>query len=306
MNHASGAFDRFARAGSRPAPLCSVIVPASNEAAYIGDSLGALLASDLGDHARIPVEIVVVANGCGDDTAAVASGFAAAAAARGWRLAVLEVAEAGKLNALNIGDAAATGDIRIYLDADVHVSPRLVAELVAALDRPEPAYASGRPTAAAATSWVTRAYTRVWRRVPFMSEGVPGCCVFAVNAAGRGRWGAFPAIVADDTFVRLQFAPYERIGVAAPYAFPMPEGFARLLRLRRRQDYGAREVARLYPELARNDDKPPFGLGRALAIVASDPAGFAVYCVVALAARVRARRYAGVWLRARAPSKGAA
>jgi glycosyltransferase involved in cell wall biosynthesis len=303
MNQRPAAFDRLARAGARPVPLCSVIIPASNEAAYIGESLQALLASDLGD--RGPVEVVVVANGCSDDTAAVAGRFAAAAAARGWPLTVLVVAEGGKLNALNVGDAAATGGVRIYLDADVHVAPTLVAELVAALDRPEPAYASGRPTTMPAASRVTRAYTRVWRRVPFMSEGVPGCCVFAVNAAGRARWGAFPAIVADDTFVRLQFAPHERIGVAAPYAFPMPEGFDRLVRLRRRQDFGAREVARRYPELAPNDDKPPFGLGRAFGIAATDPLGFAVYCGVALAARFRARRYAGVWLRARAPSKAA-
>jgi glycosyltransferase involved in cell wall biosynthesis len=298
MNQRPGAFDR---AGARPVPLCSVIVPASDEAAYIGDSLQALLASDLGGLG--PLEVIVVANGCSDDTASVAGRFAPAAAARGWLLTVLDVEQGGKLNALNVGDAAAAGGIRIYLDADVHVGPTLVAELVAALDRPEPAYASGRPTTAAAAGWITRAYTRVWRRVPFMTEGVPGCCVFAVNAVGRARWRAFPAIVADDTFVRLQFAPHERIGVAAPYAFPMPEGFGRLVRLRRRQDFGAREVVRLYPELARNDDKPPFGPALALAIAATDPLGFAVYCAVALAARFRARRYAGVWLRARAASK---
>ena len=274
---------------------CSIIIPASNEAAYIGASLTALLASD---DVAPPVEVLVVANGCRDDTAGAARRFEPAAAARGWRLTVLEVAEGGKLNALNVGDAAATGGIRIYLDADVHVAPDLVAALAAALDRPEPAYASGRPTAVA-DSWVTRAYTRTWRRVPFMTEGVPGCCVFAVNAAGRARWGAFPAIIADDTFVRLQFAPHERVGVDAAYSFPMPEGFARLVRLRARQDFGAREVVRLYPRLGRNDDKPPFGLPRALRMAAADPVGFATYCAVALAARLRARRYAGVWVRAR-------
>jgi glycosyltransferase involved in cell wall biosynthesis len=281
----------------------SIIIPASNEAAYIGASLRALLASDVGDGLGQPdrpsVEVIVVANGCSDDTAAVARSFAEVTAARGWPLTVLAVEEGGKLNALNIGDSVATGDFRIYLDADVHVSPTLVADIVAALDRPEPAYASGHPSPAAARSWVTRAYTRTWRQVPFMTEGVPGCCVFAVNAAGRARWGAFPAIIADDTFVRLQFAPEERIGVPSRYEFPMPEGFARLLRLRRRQDFGAREVVRVYPELAHNDDKPRFGLGRALRIAATDPVGFGVYCSVALAARVGARRHAGVWARAR-------
>ena len=245
------------------------------------------------------VEIIVVANGCSDDTAGVARRHEAATRALGWDLRVLDLPEGGKMNALNAGDATATGAVRIYVDADIRVAPGLVAELLAVLDRPEPAYASGRPSMAPADSWVTRAYTRVWRRVPFMAHGVPGGGVFAVNAAGRARWGTFPNITSDDTFVRLQFTPAERIGVPSRYEFPMPEGFRRLVRLRRRQDFGPREVARVFPELVRNDDKPRFGPGHALRIVATDPIGFAVYCSVALAARLGARRHAGAWTRAR-------
>ena len=304
MNKAIGNFAALRRSlDPRVAPpTCSVIIPASNEANYIGGTLENLLASRLEDARaaeRPPVEIIVVANGCTDDTVGAARRFEAAAAARGWRLIVLDVAEGSKLNALNVGDAAASGGIRIYVDADIRVGPTLLAELCAVLDRPQPAYASGRPAMAPAASWATRAYARTWKRVPFMTEGVPGGGVFAVNPAGRARWGAFPRVTADDTFVRLQFAPAERIGVPASYEFPMPEGFARLVRLRRRQDFGAREVARVYPDLARNDDKPRFGLGRAIRILASDPVGFGVYCAVALVARIRASRHAGVWARAR-------
>jgi glycosyltransferase involved in cell wall biosynthesis len=278
--------------------MLSVIIPANNEADWIGDSLRALLASRMPPEAP-PVEIVVVANGCSDDTAGAARRHAAEVEARGWRLIVLDLADGGKLNALNAGDAAAAGDLRVYVDADVIVSPELLAELAAALDRPEPAYASGRPQMARAESWVSRAYTRVWRRVPFMTEGVPGGGVFAVNAAGRARWGAFPPIISDDTFVRLQFAPQERIGVPAGYRFPMPEGFARLVRVRRRQDAGVRQVAREFPALLRNDDQRRFGAGRALRIAVGDPCGFAVYCAVALAVRLDPGRDAGVWSRGR-------
>lgn len=275
---------------------CSIIIPACNEAEYIGGTLESLLASELPD---AEVGIVVVANGCRDDTAGVARRHVAAAHVRGWSLQVIELAEGGKLNALNAGDRVARGGIRIYIDADIRVGPGLITELLAVLDRPEAAYASGRPAMAQAASRVTRAYTRVWRRVPYMTHGVPGGGVFAVNAAGRARWGDFPPVTADDTFVRLQFAPAERIGVASRYEFPMPEGFQRLVRLRRRQDFGAREVVRIYPGLAHNDDKPRFGAARALRILATDPVGFVVYASVAMAARVDARRHAGVWARAR-------
>ena len=152
------------------------------------------------------------------------SGFADRFAAKGWRLEVLDIAEGGKPNALNLADAQAVGDMRVYLDADVVMSPPLLEQLAQVLTRDDPAYASGKMVVAPAESWITRAYGRIWTRLPFMAEGVPGAGLFAVNAAGRARWGEFPPIISDDTFVRLQFTPGERIGVEAPYSWPLPEG----------------------------------------------------------------------------------
>lgn len=275
--------------------MLSVIIPANNEAAYIGPCLDALLASDA---ETSPVEILVVANACADATVARARARAAAAARRGWRLEVIDLEKGGKLNALNVGDATATGGIRAYLDADVTVSPALIAGIAAALDRPDAAYASGKPEIPRPRSWATRAYARIWRRLPFMTDGVPGCGLFAVNAAGRARWGEFPDIIADDVFVRLSFAPHERIGVAAPYQFPLIDGFRRLVRVRRRQNLGVAEVARLYPDLVRNEDKPPLGASGLLRLAAGDPVGFCVYCAVALAVRLPARAPSG-WARGR-------
>ncbi len=58
-----------------------------------------------------------------------------------------------------------------------------------------------------ARSALTRAYARFWQRLPFNRTVAPGYGLYAVNAAGRARWEAFPAIISDDTFVRLQFTP---------------------------------------------------------------------------------------------------
>lgn len=274
--------------------MLSVIIPASNEAGYIGACLTALFAS-----AAVPggAEAVVVANGCRDATADIARGFAEVAAQAGWGLVVLDLAKGSKPGALNAGDAVATGELRAYLDADVQVSPDLMAQLVDALQRQHPTYASGTPVIPRAKSAVTRAYARFWQRLPFAQSPAPGYGLFAVNATGRARWGEFPGIISDDTFVRLQFLPEERVGCPAPYLWPMIEGFAPLVKVRRRQDAGVREIDEAYPGLLEREGKPPLGMETLIGLILRDPVGFAVYAAVSLT--VRLKRGSTAWTRGR-------
>ncbi len=273
----------------------SVILPAHNEAALIGACLRALLASDCAG----PVEVLVIANGCTDQTGTIAQGFAPEASARGWSLRVIDVAEGGKLNALNVGDAAATGATRVYLDADVVVSAELIRQLGEALGTDAPRYASGHPVIARGLSWFTRAYARFWQTLPFVQGGVPGFGVFAMNAAGRSRWGAWPDIISDDTYARLNFAASQRVGVEAPYTWPMVEGFANLVRVRRRQNLGVSEIASLFPALLANDDKARLSLAGLLRRALGDPMGFAAYVAVALTVKSPFLRSGDHWARGR-------
>jgi len=270
--------------------MLSVIIPASNEEHYIGPCLTALFAS------TTPGECIVVANGCHDATAARAIALTPEAKARGWTLTVLNLAQGGKPAALNAGDAAATHAARVYLDADVIVSPALIAQLATALAPHRALYATGTPQIPPAKSPVTRAYARFWQKLPFATSNAPGYGLFATNAMGRARWGAFPAIISDDTFIRLNFAPSERIQVPAPYDWPMIEGFQALARVRRRQDAGVAELARLYPDLMRHAANPPLPTARLAALALPAPTGFATYAAVNAATRLR--RNAG-WTRGR-------
>lgn len=271
--------------------MLSVIIPANNEEALLGACLDALLSSD---STFCAIEVIVVANGCADHTAKVAQSYRARAEARGWKMKVLDLAEGGKMRALNAGDAAASLPWRAYLDADVTIAPVLLDQLCRALDGPKAVYASGT-LRITAQGWVSRAYAATYRQVPFMARGVPGCGLFAVNAAGRARWDTFPDIISDDTFVRLLFRPQERVAVRATYNWPVVEGFGALVRVRRRQDRGARQVAALYPDLMAHEDKAALGLGGMLMLFARNPVGFAVYSSVALAVRTSSsKRGAGV------------
>lgn len=275
-------------------PALSVIIAARNEEALIGRCLGALAAQEAPSGG---VEVIVAANGCTDGTAEAARRCAPAFAARGWRLAVLDLPEGGKLGALRAGEAEARGRALVYLDADVVCDPPLLARLAGALDTEAPRYATGRLRVAPAQSAVTRAYARIWTRLPFVQGGAVGAGLFAVNRAGRARWGEWPAIISDDTFARLHFAPEERVEVPVAYHWPMVEGFGNLVRVRRRQDAGVAEIARLYPDLPRNEAKAPVTPGLLARLAATDPAGLAVYLAVHVA--VRARRASGEWTRGR-------
>ena len=260
--------------------MLSVIIPASNEEGYIGTCLTALFASN-----PVPrgAEAIVVANGCRDGTAAMARGLQPLAEAAGWGLMVIERAIGGKPGALNEGDLAAKGDLRAYLDADVVVSRGLMAALAMALAGQSPRYATGTAQIPPAHSVITRAYAGFWQRLPFACSNAPGFGLFAVNATGRTRWGDFPSIISDDTFVRLQFLPSERVQVADRYDWPMIEGFAALTRVRRRQNAGVAEIDRLYPGLLDREAKAPLSILGLAGMALSEPVGFATYSAVSLA-----------------------
>lgn len=277
-------------------PSLSVLIPASNEEALIGPCLDAVLKSVWPNGTR--AEVIVISNGSVDRTLDFALSYASGFAAKNWDLLVLERHEGGKLAALNSGDRIARSGNRVYLDADVEVSPDLLSKVYNVLNTKQALYASGSLKIARPHSWATRAYARFYQKVPFMQHGVPGAGLFAVNAAGRLRWDAFPDIISDDTFVRLCFRPNERVGVDAPYTWPLVEGWRNLVRVRRRQNAGVDEIRMRYGHLLENDDKPDFAWGQKIRLALKDPVGFVVYAGVAVAVRL-SRGDGAAWSRGR-------
>ncbi|MEX0279237.1 MAG: glycosyltransferase [Ruegeria sp.] len=277
-----------------PAEFLSVIVAAHNEESYIADCLNALLEQS---QATGPVEVVVAANACTDGTQEIVTTFGPSFKNRDWRLVLLDIAESGKPNAFNCGDAAASGNTRIYLDADVKCDPDLLGQLRGALSVERPVYATGTLQVVPPRTWVTRRYAEFWVRLPFIQGGAVGAGLFAVNPAGRARWGEFPAIISDDTFVRLNFSPDERVEVPANYHWPMVEGARNLIRVRRRQDSGVEEIHRLYPDLTANEAKKKLTVPDLLRLMCQAPLGFVVYSV--MQAAVRLRPGTSEWVRGR-------
>ncbi len=178
--------------------MTSVVVAAHNEAAVIGRCLDALLA----EAAPGEFDVTVVANGCTDDTAAVA------AARPGVR--VVELATAGKAAALNAGDAVAAGFPRIYLDADIVLTTAAVRSLVDALQDGALAATVGRELDLTGRPLPVRAYFAVHGRLPVFRDGLFGRGVVTLSEAGRGRFERFPELVADDLFLDSLFSGPEK------------------------------------------------------------------------------------------------
>lgn len=202
--------------------MISVVIAAHNEAAVIGTCLDALLAPDL--------DITVVANGCSDDTAAVA--------ARRPGVRVIDLPAPGKSAALNAGDAVAVGFPRVYLDADIPLTADDLRRLAAAFQEHPGVLAttarrvldtSGRPL-------LVKAHSAINGRLPVYHAALFGRGVSMLSAAGRARFGAFPEVVADDLFLDSLFTADERVEV--------PSVVARVATPRRTKDL-VRRLARV-------------------------------------------------------------
>ncbi|GAA3633386.1 glycosyltransferase [Microbacterium awajiense] len=211
----------------------SIVVPAHNEGPLVRRSLtGMLRDAEPGEF-----EVIVVANGCDDDTAAQAGGVPG--------VIVTEIAEASKIAALNRGDELATVYPRAYVDADVDIDTAALRRLAALLMRAEhPVVAA--PTLrvdAAASTPAVRAHTRVWELSEYRQAGHVGSGVYAVNELGRMRWGRFPPVIADDRFVQLRFAAEERVtDPDATFTVRAPRDMTALVRRGIRIERGNREL----------------------------------------------------------------
>lgn len=121
-------------------PLVSVVVPAFDEAAALAAGIAAVDRELAALAGRYRFEIVIVDDGSGDGTGAIA---AALAAGRSDLRVVRHAVNRGLGAALRTGFAATAGDVVVVLDADMSYAPSHVGRLLAALE------STGAPIAAA-------------------------------------------------------------------------------------------------------------------------------------------------------------
>jgi hypothetical protein len=189
-------------------PTLSIVIPACNEGATLGQALTARLADDYPG-----LEIIVVDDRSTDATGAIADSFAARdPRVRVIHLDTLPDGWLGKLHAMQRGCELATGDYLLFSDADTHWTPGTLRRIVARCEAGRLDHLAVFPTMwscglvlDAATATITRMLMmlgRPWSVPDPRSPAALGVGAFnLVRRASFARTGGFEWLrleVADD------------------------------------------------------------------------------------------------------------
>jgi glycosyltransferase involved in cell wall biosynthesis len=211
----------------------SIVIPAHDEGAVIGRLMTAL--ADRTDRD----EVVVVCDGCGDDTALVVRRFAG--------VVVIEQTRGGKPAALNRGDQVASIFPRFYVDADVVVTAAALRDVARRMVGPVLAGAPRLRVDLSGASWLVRQYYDIWTRLPYAWESTIGSGVIGLNARGRARFSTFPPLIGDDEFVRRLFRVEERVREPdGEFVVFAPRRLSPLVKIKARGRLGILEQDRLF------------------------------------------------------------
>ena len=216
--------------------VASVVIPAHNEAATIGRNLRALRRGTRDDD----LEVVVVCNGCTDQTAE-------AARAADPRARVIEIEEPSKAEAVRVGNTATEVFPRVHLDADIELSGTDLLSLLEPLSR-RGVLATGprRDVPKTGCSRWVRWYYEVWESLPQVESGLFGRGVVVLSEEAQARVSALPRMLSDDLGMSDAFSAQERCVVSTAVAVVHPPRTVRdLVRRRIRISTGNTQAARL-------------------------------------------------------------
>lgn len=183
----------------------SIIIPAYNEASLLVGTLNHILEDDV----LLNCEIIVVCNGCSDNSAEIINSFAANNSEtldrKSIDLKLLNENKPSKTNALNVGISASIFNIKVLLDADIKVSGHCIKALVDALDTKGLMAMSPRVIFdTARSSNLVKKYYKVEQHSKYNQE-LRLSNVIALSEQGIILLGQFPDVIADDEYLRRQF-----------------------------------------------------------------------------------------------------
>jgi glycosyltransferase involved in cell wall biosynthesis len=181
-------------------PSATIVIPAHNEQPGLRRLLTALLSgAEAGEF-----KIVVVCNGCTDDSADEAR-------RHGPDVDVVELSQANKAAALEAGGGRVRNFPVAFVDADVALDTASMRLLIASLQAGE--VLACAPERRLERDGVTRLacwYYDIWERLPTVRSGLFGRGVLVLSQAGYARVSTLPRFISDDLAFSEAFHSGER------------------------------------------------------------------------------------------------
>jgi glycosyltransferase involved in cell wall biosynthesis len=186
----------------------SFVVPTLNEERHVGHLL-----SDIGRQTRRPQEVILVDAGSDDNTVAVAEGFAGVRVLHGHRPVA---------RGRNLGGRSASGDVVVFLDADVRLPEAFLERFLEAflrrrLDIACPMYVAHESTPA--LERFHRAFNVATRAFQGVLPSGAGICVAVRGGLFRQSRGFDPRLKFDDIELIRRLSPGRRFGIVKEKVF---------------------------------------------------------------------------------------
>ena len=195
-------------ADAESATYLSVVIPALNEEGYVGGLL-----ADISRQTRAPDEVILVDAGSDDGTVAVAGRFADVRILHGERPVA---------TGRNLGGRNATGDVVVFIDADVRLPEKFLESFIDGfldrrLDVACPLYAPLDSTPA--VERFHKVFNSVTRRFQGILPSGAGICVAVRGDLFRGSRGFDPRLKFDDIEFIRRISRGRRFGIVEEEVF---------------------------------------------------------------------------------------
>jgi len=215
----------------------TIIIAAFNEASCIRGTL-----SSLGSGTSKAFQVLVVCNGCTDNTEEIISSE--------FPLIFKENREsASKSLAIRHAESLDIGYPRLYLDADITLSENDAEKLInTAQEHTEAAlFVPHSHIDTQASDQLVKTYYQAWYSTPHVKLLGFGSGAYLLNQSGREKFGLWPELIADDGFLRTLFKINEICIIDNTLVtVKAPKTIWALLKIKTRSKFGNLELKKQY------------------------------------------------------------
>mgnify|MGYP000008374927 FL=1 len=170
--------------------MLTIIIPAYNEEKCIERTL-----SELTNFSSLEVEVIVLPNGCLDNTAEFVR-------AKFPSFRVLELDTGSKILAINKGLEIAQFEHVLVQDADVIINTESVRNILKFIENEQYLFASPQTKIIQDGSFLTNMYYSFLKLTPAYKIGMVNSGAYLISPKARDILGTFPQVIADDGYVK--------------------------------------------------------------------------------------------------------